>query len=172
MGRGSHRNREERLESADSGIFTWDLETNVVQADTAVAELFGLDAEEVLSGLPIEKFMDRIHPKDRPKVAQAIHHAVVSGDPYHELYTTLGKTGTHDVVAFGRCFRGPSGAPKHYAGIVFKAADRSADADPIIAHIAMAHKIAVETGRMQIADALQAILEDLPRKERLAGTQH
>lgn len=154
---------EERLDANDSGIFTWDLETGIVQADTAVAKLFGLKATDALAGLPIEPFLKRIVEADRPKVAQSIHDAILSGDPYHETYSLNGKSGTFEVVAFGRCFRNADGDPRLYAGIVFKTSDTAGHGDPVLAHVARAHKIAVDAGRAQVADALEAILEDLSR---------
>jgi PAS domain-containing protein len=171
-GTGKHGDEENRLEIDESGIFTWDLETNIVQADTAVARLFGLPSSEALAGLPIERYLASIHPSDRPKVAQSIHHAIVTGDPYHEVYTVVGSEGRTDVVALGRCFRNAEGQPSQYAGIVFKAAERAADVNPMVAHIAMAHKLAVNAGRAQVADALQSILEALPRSDPVSFTSH
>lgn len=167
-----HGDEEQRLELEESGIFTWDLRTNIIQADTAVARLFGIDVTDALAGLPIERFLASIHEADRPKVAQSIHHAIVTGDPYHEVYTVIGDQGPSDVVAFGRCFRNSDGDPSQYAGIVFKATDRASDVNPMVAHIAMAHKLAVEAGRDQVADALESILEDLPRESRVGITSH
>lgn len=167
-----HGDEEKRLEIDESGIFTWDLETNIVQADTAVARLFGLPLSQALKGLPIERYLASIHASDRPKVARSIHNAIISGDPYHEVYTVVGNEGSTDVVAFGRCFRNTEGKPSHYAGIVFRAAERASDGNPMVAHIAMAHKLAVNAGRAQVADALQSILEALPRNDAVSVTAH
>lgn len=66
---------ESHLDVEESGIFTWSLETNIVQGDTSLARLFGVVSSAALTGLPIEAFLDRIHPDDRPRVAQSIHHS-------------------------------------------------------------------------------------------------
>lgn len=160
---GQHGDDEDRLGLEEAGIFTWTLETNIVQADTAVARLFGLPQADVVAGLPVDRFLARIHPIDRPKVAKSIHSAIVTGGPYHEVYTVMGQEGSSDVVAFGRCFRDANGEPSMYAGIVYKAADGANEVDPMVSHIARAHKLAVEAGRVEVADALESILEELSR---------
>lgn len=155
-----HGDEEERLDPEESGIFTWDLQTNILQGDTAVSRLFGLKPSDVLAGLPIENFLARIHKSDRPKVAESIHYAIVSGGPYHEVYTVDSNEGAVDVVAFGRCFRDAEGNPSQYAGIVIRA-NETGTGDPVVSHIATAHKLAVARHQTQVADALEAILEDL-----------
>jgi PAS domain-containing protein len=152
----------ERLVSKEPGIFMWDLGQNHLYGDGALASLFGLDPAAVFAGLPLQSYVDRIHDSDRKRVARAIHQAVVSGEPYHIEYHVLseGDSITH-VAAFGRCFRDKSGVPHQYAGIVFPAADLGIATDPVLAHIALAHKHAVNGGRPEIADALESVLEDM-----------
>lgn len=162
IGRG-----KDHLSAKESGVFTWDLETNVLHADGAVARLFGVDGAQALQGLPLQTFIERIFAPDQPKVAKAIHHAVLTGEPYHMEYRVLGENDRlTDVVAFGRCFRNKEGVPSQYAGIVFPVMARSMDADPVLAHVAMAHKHAVEEGRQDVADALESILEQLSRNQQ------
>lgn len=97
---------EDHLTAKESGIFTWDLETGMLHADGAVAKLFGLNASSVFAGLPIQNYVERICEEDRARVAQSIHHAIVTGDPYHEEYRVLGEDRKEtQVMAFGRCFR-------------------------------------------------------------------
>lgn len=161
VGRG-----EDHLTRNESGIFTWDLETNVLHADGALANLFGLDTTLVLAGLPLQSYVERIIADDRPRVAKAIHNAVLSGGPYHIEYRVRGKDDlTTDVMAFGRCFRNKEGVPSQYAGIVFPLMKRSEESDPVLAHVALAHKHAVDEGRRDVADALEAILEDLSQNQ-------
>ena len=155
---------EDHLAANESGVFTWDLETNVLHADGALATLFGLDATLVLAGLPLQSYVERIFAADRPMVAEAIHNAVLSGSPYHIEYRVMGKGDVvAEVMAFGRCFRNKDGVPNQYAGIVFPIMKRSEESDPVLAHVALAHKHAVEAGRTEVADALESILEDLVR---------
>jgi PAS domain-containing protein len=160
---------ESHLVVEESGIYTWDLKANVLQGDTSVARLFGVIPSVALEGLPIEDLLDRIHSDDRPRVAKSIHHAILTGDPYHEVYRVLGHADYNDVAAFGRCFRDSDGTPNQYAGIVVKVGNRENATDPVLSHVALAHKVASEAGRVDVADALEQILEDLRAEARKAG---
>ena len=62
----------------DKGIFTWDIEKNIVFADRAVARLHGLNPEETVRGLPIEVYLARVHPDDRPRLAEGITETIVA----------------------------------------------------------------------------------------------
>jgi PAS domain-containing protein len=158
----SNEPSEEHLSPHESGIFTWDLRTNVVYADGALAALFGLPSASTIAGLPVEAYIARIHENDRAHVAKAIGHAVVTGAPYHEVYRVLDNNGAaREVMAFGRCFRDAEGVPSQYAGIVFPMTGGTEEADPLFAHIATAHRLAVEAGRTKVADGLEAILVEL-----------
>lgn len=104
----------------EAGIWTWCLERNVLYADTALAGLFGLDAVETLAGLPVDRYVARIHPDDRGRVAKSMSDAVIGGMPYFEEYRVKDGYGeTRRVMALGRCFRDRSGNPVHYAGITY-----------------------------------------------------
>lgn len=158
---------EEHLTTKESGVFTWDLATNVLHADAALAELFGLDPLSTIAGMPLEAYVARIHTEDRPGVAAAIRASIITGEAYHEEYRVIDGTGSaREVMAFGRCFRDADGIPSQYAGIVFPLMDRSEVPDPVLTHVATAHLHAVEAGRTTIADALEAILEELVQTSR------
>ncbi|MBX5160550.1 MULTISPECIES: PAS domain-containing protein [unclassified Rhizobium] len=147
----------------EPGIFTWDLATDTVYADSALANLFGLDPEQTISGLPIIKYLDRIHPDDKPSVAKAISDSVMTGDPYRHDYRVFDGSGQMvAVAAFGRCFRDQAGNPSQYAGIVFRTTDH-VQQDELYAHCREALKIAQSSGLQTTADALEAILKELAK---------
>jgi len=159
---------EDHLTTKESGVFTWALSTNILHADAALAELFGLDPDATIAGLPVNAYIDRIVEGDRPSVAKAINDAIISGNPYHEEYRVIDRSGhARKVMAFGRCFRDADGVPSLYAGIVFPVEEQApAGENPILTHVAVAHLHAVEAGNTMIADALEAILEDLVQQSR------
>ncbi|MBB4437005.1 MULTISPECIES: PAS domain-containing protein [Rhizobium] len=147
----------------EPGIFTWDLATDTVYADSALAKLFGLDPEETISGLPIIRYLDRIHPDDKPSVAKAISESVITGDPYRHDYRVFDRSGQIvTVAAFGRCFKNEAGSPSQYAGIVFPTNDH-VQQDQLSAHCSEALKIARSSGLQATADALEAILKELAK---------
>lgn len=106
-------------DTVDSGIFTWDITMDLVYGDAALAELFGLVAEETNCGLPIKLYLDRIHPEDRPGLARKITETIVGGRAQQSVYRVRTRGGRYvSVVAFGRCFRDRKGTPVLYSGIV------------------------------------------------------
>lgn len=103
----------------DAGIYTWDIERNLVFADAALAGLFGLDPEETVCGLPLEAYLDRVHPDDKPALAKIISQTIIANLPQQGGYRVLSGDGIYQsVTAFGRAFRDRSGSPILYSGIV------------------------------------------------------
>ncbi len=107
------------VDTADSGIFTWDITQDLVYADSALAELFGLIATETNRGLPLKLYLDRVHPEDRPYLAKEIAATMVGGRAQQSTYRVKTRGGHYvSVVAFGRCFRDRKDTPVLYSGIV------------------------------------------------------
>src|SRR4029079_7348496 len=65
----------------DPGLFTWDMNADLMYADGALAELFGLDPEETERGLPVQTYLDRVHPDDVAVLAKQISDAIVAQHP-------------------------------------------------------------------------------------------
>lgn len=108
----------------DPGLFTWDVERNIVFADAAVAELFGLEADKTLRGLPLQSYLERVHPDDRAALAKTISDTIVAEIPQQSTYRVQDRSGAYAVVAaFGRAFRAIEGSPVLYSGIVVPAPD-------------------------------------------------
>ena len=107
------------VEETEAGIFAWCLDTDILYGDSAVGELFGLNPNDTIMGLPIGDYLSRVVEDDRPRVAAAISQAVKDGQPYRAEYRVVDSSGAIRLVAaFGRCFRDRAGNPVHYAGIV------------------------------------------------------
>jgi PAS domain S-box-containing protein len=98
----------------------WQIEADLLFGDSAIAEVFGLDPEAVLKGLPLSSYVQKVHPEDRPVLAENIARAIREGSPYNIDYRVFDEDGkTRLVMAMGRCFRTPDGVPAYYAGIVY-----------------------------------------------------
>lgn len=160
----------------DAGLYTWDLQTDMFYADSALAELFGLDQALAERGLPVSRYLDRVVDVDRPALAGAIRHAILSGDPLQESYRV--HSGNGDVVRlldFARCFRDTEEQPRFYAGIVFPMAQEQDDGDGLMWQCMSALETAKREGRIDVAAALvQAIKrlgggEDTVMRVRLAS---
>ena len=101
------------------GFFTWDVPENILYADRALADLFGLDPTAASQGLPIEAYLDRVHPDDKPQLAKTIRDSIVTDRPQQETYRVLNKDGHHVfVTGYGRGFRSKDGNTTRYVGVV------------------------------------------------------
>ncbi|KQV82920.1 diguanylate cyclase [Rhizobium sp. Root1220] len=106
----------------DTGLFTWDMNNDLVYADGALAELFGLDPIDTERGLPVQTYLDRVHPDDVATLAKQISDAIIAQHPRVQHYRAQTADGSYvRVSAFGRCFRDRQDNPIHYAGIVVPA---------------------------------------------------
>lgn len=105
--------------SPEVGFFTWDVPENVLYADGALADLFGLDPTVSSQGLPTETYLDRVHSEDRPRLAKTIRDSIVTDRPQQETYRVVNTEGSYVfVTGFGRGFRNQDGDIVRYVGIV------------------------------------------------------
>jgi PAS domain-containing protein len=159
--------------SLDSGVFTWDIATDQFFADSAFATLFGLDPEATMAGLPMERYINRVHQDDKARVAKSIHNAVVSGYPCQQNYRVQSATGDfNEIMAFGRCFRDIDGTPSQYAGIVYPIAPVMEESSALQDLCMQAHRAALHGGRLDIARTLRDILDDLAEEPETARRQY
>lgn len=113
-------------EIPDVGLFSWDIAENILHADSALAELFGLDPLEAEHGLPIEVYLERVHPDDRPRLAKVISQSITQHTNQNEKYRVKKVDGNYvDVESFARAFRDRSGNPVRYVGIVVRSGGMS-----------------------------------------------
>jgi len=63
-------------EAASIGIWTWDIQKNVVTGDEYLAELYRMDPVTVTEGAPIEPFYDQIHKDETEETKSEIKRAV------------------------------------------------------------------------------------------------
>ncbi|RDL48068.1 hypothetical protein BLJAPNOD_05295 [Ensifer sp. M14] len=105
--------------ATDSGIFTWDIAQDLVYADSALAELFGLAAEETKRGLPLKLYLERVHPDDKAYVARQMTETIIGERAQQSSFRVRTRSGRYvSIVAFGRCFRDRKDTPVLYSGIV------------------------------------------------------
>lgn len=119
-----------KTEGPDAGFFTWDIPDNLLYGDAALAALFGIEAAKAEQGLPVESYLERVHPGDLPGLAKAIHDSIVAHLPQQESYRVRNATGQYvRVASFGKGFRDRNGCPIKYVGIVIPSAEVE-DAEP------------------------------------------
>jgi hypothetical protein len=101
------------------GLYSWDLTEDRLRGDPSVAQLFDLDPDDVGKGLPLMRFVGRIHADDRRRVADAIKASLISSVPYSEEYRIVRHDGsTVRVSAFGYLFRDQVGEPTTWVGLM------------------------------------------------------
>ncbi|WP_126661270.1 PAS domain S-box protein [Haloterrigena salifodinae] len=63
-------------EAASVGIWTWDVQEDVVTADDYFASTYGMDPELVADGAPMGAFYESIHEDDRARTRERLERAV------------------------------------------------------------------------------------------------
>jgi len=108
------------VEEVEAGIYTWIVATDLHFGDSLVAKLFGLDPLQTRRGLPLSRYVNRIHPQDRAGVSQLIAKAVDDGRPFYAEYRVIGADGSvQEVIDVGRCYYHNDGVPYLCSGIVY-----------------------------------------------------
>lgn len=115
---------EERLSLALSGsslVGTWDwnVTDNIVTSDDKFAAMYNVDPLRAGLGLPIEAFLQAIHPNDRDRVGEEIAKALADGSSLQSEYRLLAPDGeTRWVVASGRARLDAEGKAVRLPGVV------------------------------------------------------
>ncbi|MDP9147352.1 MAG: PAS domain S-box protein [Acidobacteriota bacterium] len=113
------------LNANEVATWTWDIANDRVIADENLARLFGMTPEEAAGG-PVEKYLQAIHPDDRPRVAAAVKKALEGPqDRYETDYRIVRKDGcTSWVTARGRVKRDTRGKPQLFPGVILDITER------------------------------------------------
>jgi PAS domain S-box-containing protein len=107
------------------GTWVWDVPGDRLIGDEQFALTFGLDPGLCRSGLPLERFMETIHPDDRGRVEQAIEGALGHGGAYRCEYRIRRPEGDYRwIEASGRAELGANGAPVRFPGVLVDTEER------------------------------------------------
>ncbi|KQN34176.1 hypothetical protein ASG37_06060 [Sphingomonas sp. Leaf407] len=123
---------DERLQQALSagrniGAWDWDVQNDVVRADSRFALLYGVDPRQAEQGASIDRFFDGVHPDDLQAAQRAIAAAMdPDGDgTFLAEYRLLGADGhSRWVSAQGRCVFDDAGRPVRFPGVSYDIDDR------------------------------------------------
>lgn len=149
-------------DNVEAGLYTWDIPANIFYADAAVAQLFGLDPMKTTSGLPLERYIERVHKDDRALVVASLRRAIVLDEPFQENYRVCGDDGTLTyIMSFGRVFRDRVGDPCRYAGIVFPMPIDDQSDNKLLWHCLCAYDLARTAGRQDVAQQVRSVLMNL-----------
>ncbi|HLQ22131.1 MAG TPA: MASE1 domain-containing protein [Gemmatimonadales bacterium] len=114
------RQSEERLrlalDSARMGIWFWSVDTNVLVWDDRLRQLYGLRADERISGY--DEFLRRVHPDDRDLVSEAVRRALQEGGSLdYEFRIQLPDGSVRWITDQGQVGRDASGRPIYMTGV-------------------------------------------------------
>ncbi|HEU4697890.1 MAG TPA: PAS domain-containing protein [Gemmatimonadales bacterium] len=101
--------------AAQMGTWRWDIDAGVASYDAGLNALFGRPAEP--STDPAGKFLERLHPDDRPVVAARLRAALEQGADFDVDYrVALGEGRVRWLRDVGRLVRDEDGRPLYMTG--------------------------------------------------------
>lgn len=85
------------------GIWDWDISNDRTYGDASCAELFSLDPERATKGLPVNAYLDAIHPDDIAHVKNALATVTRHGGVYQVEHRLIKNDRLYWVFARGHC---------------------------------------------------------------------
>src|SRR5215212_2402092 len=141
------RASEERLQLALNaghiGTWAWDIARNRVIADANLAQMFSVRPDEAANGAPVERFVNAVHPEDRPRVEAILAEVVQRGGEYDVEHRLVQKDGSvRWITARGRCDHDEQGRPIRFTGVTVDITDlkRAQGAEELLARD-LSHRI-------------------------------
>lgn len=107
-----------------TGVWDWDIASNVIYADEAVAKAFGLNAILTRKGLPPEAYFSLIHDDDRQMIIDHSQRSVATNGSCSDNFRILSPTGTRWVNSQGRAFADQNNNPRCFVGMITEIAPR------------------------------------------------
>jgi signal transduction histidine kinase/DNA-binding response OmpR family regulator len=151
---------QERLTLALStgrvGVYDWNVNSDRLSVQGPMAETFGVTAEAALQGLPLQSFLDGIHPEDREQTAALVAHTVGTGAPFDTEYRTVGGGETRTVLSRGQMETKPSGE-RYFSGVLIDLTEQKAAEAAIHAiNVSLEQRVATEVAeRLKAEEALR-----------------
>ncbi|SFZ81825.1 PAS domain S-box-containing protein [Devosia enhydra] len=114
------------------GTWDWDVVNDRVTADERFASLFSVPVEAASAGVPIDQFVNAIHPHDQKRVSGEIAQALERGGETRMEYRLVRPDGsTAWVVASGTVIHDDEGRAVRFPGVVVDISDQKAIANAL-----------------------------------------
>ena len=111
--------RDNVLSAGMIGSWTWKIKDDLVIADKGLATMFGVSEKKAATGLPLDTFIDAIHPDDRERVTGTIGRTLEKRSAYEIEYRTVHIDGTERwVIARGKVQTDDAGEPISFPGVM------------------------------------------------------
>lgn len=135
-------------ETAEIGLWIWDLGPDRFYATAQCKDLFELTAHEDVN---YEKFLDAVHDDDRDAFESSLDHARLNGTKFLEEFRVVYSDGNVEwLCTEGRAFLTPDGRPLRMVGLVRKVTEQkraAAELEKVYERERKALDSAVETNR-------------------------
>jgi PAS domain S-box-containing protein len=121
--RSSQERLHAALDASSTSTWRWDMQTNVVDGDDGLFELFGVDPAEAAGSFDV--FISRIHPEDRERVVAAAQRCATEGGNLDEVFRIIRPDGSlRWAVDKGKTVVGADGTPQYLIGACVDITDR------------------------------------------------
>ncbi len=152
------------LSAAEIGSCSFDARNGLVRADEKMATLFGVPAATAAAGVPMEVFVNVIHPEDRAQALATIEATIAHGHTYDAEHRLVGPDGAVTwVLARGHVVRDAAGQPISVPGVVVDITERKRAEQLVKAQNDVLRLIVTEA-------SLAEILHELVRQVEMTGT--
>lgn len=101
------------------GMWDWDVSNNRAYIDPPGARLFDVDPKASVTGLPLEDYIQAIHPDDVASFSNAVYFTAREGGCFKSTYRIVNQGRIIWVYAKGSCFVGPGKIPVRFPGALF-----------------------------------------------------
>ncbi len=142
------------LQSAEMGIWSWNIKTNTRTLDKKILELLGID-DETFKGTA-DEFFNTVHPEDREMLQRKLKEALETKQTISPEYRVVWPDGSiHHIIARAKVICDAMGAPFKVKGISWDITDQKKVESKLKQLSLMAEKT---TDGVVITDAQGAVL--------------
>jgi len=108
-----------------SGTWVWEVSENSLHVDLRFAELYGLDPDQGLAGLPTDLFFKSIHPADRPRIRIAVAGILAGAELFSKEFRVIAPDGaTLWMHGRGQCHYDENEEPVRFTGLLVDVTER------------------------------------------------
>jgi hypothetical protein len=107
------------------GVWDWDLASNVIYGDDAVAKVFGLDSSLTKKGLSPEDYFGAIHQDDRQMIIDHSRRSIATNGACSDNFRIVSPLGVKWVNSQGRAFADRQNNPRCFVGLISEIAPQN-----------------------------------------------
>ncbi|WP_309087731.1 ATP-binding protein [Phenylobacterium sp.] len=106
-------------------VYDWKVDEDRLSIQGPLSEVFGVSAEAAAHGLPLQRFVDAIHPDDQPETMAKVNATVETGAPFEAEYRVAAAGDVRWVLSRGQMSLSPEGRPVFSGVLIDLTADKA-----------------------------------------------